>query len=115
MTFQRLLNRNGLQEGDYTSGLRELAAASEPTHVDLDAERCGFVDVEALERAYRGLWDSYRVRHVYVSERLRLLVGDLRRLERDAVDERGICTHIVQRTGLAPDVVAAVLKEFVTL
>ena len=43
-----------------------------------------------------------------------MLLGDLRRLEADVIDEQGICQHIASRIGVDTDTVAAVLKEFVS-
>jgi hypothetical protein len=45
----------------------------------------------------------------------RMIVGDLRRLERDAQDECGLAMQIARRTAIDLDLVAAVLKEFFSL
>lgn len=41
-----------------------------------------------------------------------LLLGDLRRLEEDTVDEKATCLYISRKTGIDVETVAAVLKEF---
>jgi hypothetical protein len=75
MTFQRVLNRNRLQDGDYLSPPSQWSGNEE--------------------------------------DRIRLLAGDLRRLEKDVVDENGICKYIAGRISIPEETVAAVLKEFV--
>ncbi len=49
-----------------------------------------------------------------VPQRVRNMMGDLRRLEKDALDERAICVHIAKETGTDAETVAAVLKEFMS-
>lgn len=44
-----------------------------------------------------------------------LLQGDLRRLEKDAVDERAICEAIALKLMLDKELVAAVIREFMAL
>jgi hypothetical protein len=80
MTFRRVVNRNGLNDGDY----------GKPPQT----------------------WSAYGGSDL--SQKATLLAGDLRRLERDAVDENAICAHIAGKTGIDREIVAAVLKEFIS-
>lgn len=105
MTWQRIVNRNGLGDGGYDKTPERHQA------------RVQTVNIGPMEP------DEFtKQQHYPMSQRLaayetafRLLVGDLRRLEADAQDEGLLCEQIARRTGLDADVVAAVLKEFVTL
>lgn len=115
MTFQRVLARNGLRDGDYTRLPESWPAHGSGAHANLDAPLCGYPSAETLAAAYRSLWRDRIGEGARLEHRARQLAGDLRRLERDVVDEGSICSHIVRRTGLAPDVVAGVLREFAEL
>jgi hypothetical protein len=105
MTFKRVVNRNALQDGDYTTppvrhSKRVVMYGSHTSDVSEDEAKLARYDhlakrIEEYEKAFQ------------------MLAGDLRRLEQDAVDEKGICTYIAHRVGLASDDVAMVLKEFV--
>ena len=66
-----------------------------------------------MEELIRDQWPRACERLRRYEESMRLLLGDLRRLEADAVDEAAICTYIAHRTGIDADIVAAVLKEFI--
>ena len=103
MTFQRVLRRNGLEQGDYDQ--------------TPERHRMGVVTVNIGETPPE---DFLRRQHFPMAQRLadyerafRALTGDLRRLEHDARDEGGICRVISSRTGIDADVVAAVLMEFI--
>ena len=104
MTFRRVLNRNGLTEGGYS--VTPTPRVSIPTPVrpweEMDASTVAMAFGHLLTEAERAnSWD-------------RMLRGDLRRLEFDAVDENAICKHIAERTGIDTETVAAVLKEFIS-
>lgn len=94
MTFKRVINRNQVSEGGYgdwpktwpAPNLDKLAVATNPDW---------YID------AFNG-----------VKQRVGALLGDLRRLETDAVDENATCKAIALRTGIDEEIVAAVLKEF---
>lgn len=112
MTFRRVINRNGL--------------TGKPTEIY----------GETGYSAKISLWDTDSIRKVYgypnndgsnivgftmkqlcdeidkINQKWGLLMGDLRRLEMDAVDESAISKQIATRTGLDPEVIAIVLKEF---
>jgi hypothetical protein len=89
MTYRRVLNRNGLADGDYDKLPQSKAHLFS-----------GDLTFETLKR-------------IQEMERLfRAISGDLRRLEKDSVDEKAICLLIAEKTGLAPDTVAGVIKEF---
>jgi hypothetical protein len=90
MTWKRFINRNSLQEGGY--------ANAQLTGANLDSMTG---------------WPGDAMRQA--SQRFRMIMGDLRRLEQDVVDEKAICNQIVSRTGIDKDTVAAVLKAFMEI
>lgn len=90
MTYRRVVNRNYLGEGDYTT----------PSPRPLLN-----VNPDALPE-----WAQSDVKNA--RSRWSMLLGDLRRLERDATDEQATCKHIARLTGIDPETVAIVLKEF---
>lgn len=95
MTYQRVLNRSRIADGDYStppSGWRV---------INTDAS------ASALQMA-----DYWRKGLEGAEAQFKSLCGDLRRLERDAIDEGAICKVISDRTGIDAETVAAVLKEF---
>lgn len=75
---------------------------------------CEYIDaetrllIENLEGNYRELVDG-------ADGRWKMLMGDLARLRRDAIDENYVCEEIARRTGLDPDDVAAVLLAFMEM
>jgi hypothetical protein len=105
MTWQRFIKRNQLGPerggGDYSdAGAHKLL---------LNLDRPGLGTLEELQMR--------QVPHMieYVKQlesRYRTMLGDLRRLEMDSTDENAVCNHIVAATGIEPDSVATVLKEF---
>lgn len=105
MTWKRLINRNSLADGDYTTPpLRHSA------RVPTSASKGSLMDERETKIA----------RHDELARRVNeyevafcMIAGDLRRLEHDAIDEDGICGYIAARTLVDKDVVAAVLKEFI--
>jgi hypothetical protein len=105
MTFRRVMNRNGLQDGDYTTpperhARRVITNATEAT-------------LQSEQETLIGRAPHWAKRVEEYEQVFKMLAGDLRRLERDAVDEYSICQRIAARTGINADVVAAVLKEFI--
>ena len=98
MTFQRVLARNGLKDGGYD----DLPANFSGLRVNVDDRSDSDPLVGALRREVI----------LGVVARVRMLAGDLRRLEIDAADEKATCERIAGRLRLDADVVAAVLKEF---
>lgn len=99
MTFRRFVNRNGLAEGTYDyERQREFRVAPESEG-----------RLEVWRTLARSAYDDLNAR----INRHNMLLGDLRRLEKDSVDEAATCRYIADRTGIEPDVVAAVLKEFI--
>jgi hypothetical protein len=104
MTYQRVLSRNRLGSGGYDEAPPEwqIRVPLEGGHVPEISED-----------------EAFLLRREVIAERLRsyegaarMLLGDLRRLEQDTLDEGTTCRVIAGRTGLDPDTVAAVLKEF---
>jgi hypothetical protein len=106
MTFRRFVNRNGLADGDYGAAPQR----HEKRVITNVTEGTLMTDQETL--LARGPSWARRVDEYEAAARM--LAGDLRRLELDAVDEGAICKLIAHRTGIDTNVVAAVLKEFVS-
>lgn len=100
MTWQRLVKRNGLEDGDYADPGRGWRA-----NVNVSATVDHVPDISALRRG--------ELEHF--EQRAANLAGDVRRLERDARDERTVAETIARRTGIDVDRVAGVLKEFFAL
>src|SRR2546426_10077918 len=103
MTYKRLINRNQLGIGGYTEDLPQgwmLGNVSE-------ADEARNVEVVLSLVKHR------RETLVGLGHRMQMLLGDLRRLEQDTIDEGSTCKYIAYRTGIDAEVVAAVLKEFI--
>lgn len=98
MTYQRLLHRNGLAEGD-------------ALHVPVAAHPMAGWNLDAVEHLAPSV---VRTAVVAANTKTAVLLDDLRRLERDATDEAAIAQHIAARTGVDVETVAAVLKEFIS-
>ena len=79
MTFQRVLNRNKLADGNYENVPTEWAHHG-PTYISKEK-------VDALYPASR-VYDQWKSDNDYLNRKLALLAGDLRRLEKDMVDEK---------------------------
>lgn len=103
MTWQRVVNRNALLDGDYGKPPARWARNVNLTDRGLATEE-QFLPMVA---------QSGRERVERYEQQIRALAGDLRRLEADTVDENGICGHIARQTGLDRDDVAAVLKAYI--
>lgn len=106
MTYRRVVNRNRLV-GDY--GARMSGINTKPWDHELLAKLNENVDrvevllshCETLDReidSLNGRWSA--------------IVGDLRRLEADTLDEHA-CARIADRVGCDADTVAAVLGEWI--
>lgn len=94
MTWRRVIQRNGIEAPGIWDAMVNISA-------DVDAS----VSVSAVRRE----------RIVCYADQVRLLRDDIRRLIQDSQDETAVCAQIYRRTGLATDIVAAVLKEFFSL
>lgn len=100
MTYRRVISRNSLPEGDYESIPHSLQ-----TCVNVNPKDDGYADIGQVRRE----------RLLQYEGQFRSLCGDLRRLERDAVDEKAVCEGIAMRTGIDVDTIAAVLLEFFSI
>lgn len=100
MTFGRFVNRNDLV-GDYGTRL---------STVNLGPGASTLSEAE-FNTALAPHW---REALVNADMRWGQMLGDLRRLEHDAQDEGSLCVRISNRIGVDPDVVGAVLKEFMS-
>lgn len=105
MTFRRLLNRNGLTEGNYGHS----GGPSLPWQIQVNLTHPGLLEPDKLAVVQ---WPYAVDRLKRYESQAALLLGDLRRLESDTVDEGWICKTIASKTGVDPDTVAAVLKEW---
>lgn len=104
MTLRRVLDRNGLRDGDYGKTPQALLHSA-PTTVPSVSDEWKAAQYFDTERRWHEQAEQW-------NDRLALLAGDLRRLERDTLDEDAICKHIAARTGVDADSVAAVLKAY---
>lgn len=104
MTYRRVINRNGLREGGYDYNFKN--EVFDPGNIfgalpDIDQHRIYENTIKSLyERV-----NSYRAKNSN-------LLGDLRRLEMDTIDENATAKAIALKTGVDVEIVAAVLKEF---
>lgn len=117
MTWKRVVARNGLADGDYgTSPERWAARVNVQSREPLDPEMFTGVPKDKREAATldstQSLSNLRADRVVAYENAAKMLAGDLRRLELDALDERAVCIDIARRTAIEAEVVAAVLKEF---
>jgi hypothetical protein len=111
MTWRRLINRNGLADGDYEAPPRYWMACG-------GAMNWAAIEQESAEKllALMRTIQEHRERDANAANnRLKLFVGDLRRLERDTLDEGFICQEIARRTGFDAEMVAAVLREWLAV
>lgn len=105
MTYQRVVSRNQLADGSYEGPPRWWdMTAPNTVLIESDEDKAKFFD---------GIVLRWREQAKQANNRARMLAGDLRRLEVDTADEGATCQHIATRTGVDPEVVAAVLKEFI--
>lgn len=106
MTFKRLVNRNRL-EGDY--GTKMTGINTRPwDRIFLDSFQSDVDRIDVLLDHAAALSRELES----LNQRWGAVMGDLRRLEKDAVDEQALCQQIASRTGVDRDLVAIVLKEF---
>lgn len=110
LTFQRLLNRNNLQDVDYGSKLSGVNTGPGRTMLDVTAADFneGVDFVHLLKKDIKLLYQEID----RVNQKWSMLCGDIKRLQKDAVDEAAICNHIAHETGLNVEMVAAVLKAW---
>jgi hypothetical protein len=104
MTLRRVLDRNGLRDGDYGQTPQNLKHGAPTTvrSVNDEWKITRYFENERLWHEDAERWNG----------RMANLAGDLRRLEHDTLDENAICKHIAGRTGVDADSVAAVLKAY---
>ena len=103
------IERNGLSDGDYRT-----APNRHRSGYPLTMEEWPRVETVALDDVKISVAGGLLERCNRYEQASMMLAGDLRRLENDVVDEASICLHIAHRTGIEADVVAAVLKEFIS-
>ena len=98
MTYKRVINRNGLADGDY----------------DTPPQRAPFWHFNNKPEVLIHMLPEISKKIDTTLNAYANLCGDLRRFERDTLDEApfGPVARIAARTGISPDVVAGVLKEF---
>lgn len=97
-----------------TAGHRATPAGSLLSDAELGAVEVVLNDVRYV-RTTQDLSNHRADRLIGVENAAKMLAGDLRRLEQDIVDEGAICRDIACRSGLDEEIVAAVLKEFVSV
>ena len=111
MTWQRLLNRNRLNTGDYTEVPEGWGTSGGATAWEL-LEKDSKEQIIAFFKTVQAHRDEEAGRR---NKQVMMFAGDLRRLERDALDEGYICREIARRVGADPELVAAVLKEWLAV
>jgi hypothetical protein len=109
MTYKRVLSRNGLSDGDYSTAPQSWFAPGPITIADHAFFESSGQDPVAW---YSKAIDDWRTDRTGILSRLRRLAGDLRRLEADSVDEQWQVERIHRLTGVAQDDIAAVLRAF---
>jgi hypothetical protein len=120
MSWQRLINRNGLKDGDYGQAPERWASltntsAREPLPPEaFDAVPEGEREAVVLNST-QSLSNHRAERVIRYENQAKSLAGDLRRLEKDIVDEGALCKEIARKVNMDADIVAAVLKEFVSV
>lgn len=106
MTYRRFVSRNGLGEGGYDHSGKPLpvqwAKHINTTHPGIGTPE-GLRDV---------IWPLAVDRLHQYEVQVAMLLGDLRRLEEDTVDEGPLCAMIAQKAGVDKEVVAAVLQAW---
>lgn len=107
MTVQRVLNRNALSKGGYGHTPEDLMPSQWAVSLNLDNP-----GLSTMEELIASQWPRAVQRLRNYEGQVRLLLGDLRRLEADTVDEKITCQAIAHKTGIDPEVIAIVLKEF---
>jgi hypothetical protein len=101
MTYQRVISRNGLADGDYGTLPTRWAGP-------LSGGPTTYRDDPEWQRTFE-MWAAERKQ---LAGRIQSIAGDLRRLEGDALDEQAITVYIVNKTGVDMDTVALVLRAF---
>lgn len=96
MTWQRVVGRNRLNED-----------AAWHAYAGADVDESGHERLHLAYEHWRRAADAF-------NRRVASLRSDIARLESDTRDEGSICQRIAERTHIEADVVAAVLKEFLS-
>jgi hypothetical protein len=105
MTWKRLISRNRLSAGDYSN------PGEHKANVNLI-----FNDKLITEKTFYEELGPYYVLQIQQYEReFSSLLGDLRRLEHDMLDEKELCRRISEMTGADMDTVATILQAFASL
>lgn len=104
MTFKRVVQRNNLVTGDYDTSPKYHSYSNPVWDKQYQNEELLLDIIKHYTETVNRLNDYFK-----------RLAGDLRRLEHDVVDEDALCSLIANRTKIEPDVVAAVLKEFMSI
>lgn len=102
MTWRRVMDRNRVRDGDY---------GDVPFTCPLVSIQPSWIP-EASEHQLAGLAETFQEENAKQKARVGQLLGDLRRLERDTLDEKATVVVIADQTGVDPDDVAAVLRAF---
>lgn len=110
MTWQRMLSRNRLQDGDYSTAPGDWFNPGPVTIADKAFFEAN--DQDPVEW-YRKVVDDWRKDREMILGRVKMLAGDIRRLEADTVDENYQVERIHRLTGVDKDDIAAVLREFI--
>ena len=104
MTYQRVIHRNRLHEGGYDAERVGPFTVAEQSIADMTDE--------ARAALFRHMAETQHERIVSMVRARNLILGDLRRLEVDSIDEGATVAYIANRTEADPEIVTAILREF---
>jgi hypothetical protein len=110
MTFQRVLKRSHLEDGDY-----KVVPDDNRVYPAKNQYRVETTNPEWYEDLLKKEINRLSNELIRQENRRNLLLGDLRRLEKDTADENSIAKQIGFRTGISADLVAAVLAEYIKI
>lgn len=109
MTWKRVLNRNGLVDGDYGQAPSRYQIR---VNIHEDPQRVLSYTTGKSETIAEHMAPDWIKRIQEYENSSKMLAGDIRRLEQDAVDEGSLCQEIARRSGVDKEIVAAIIKEF---
>jgi hypothetical protein len=110
MTYSRILDRNGLKDGDYDTPPERWFLNAPATAWSIMENRSSKEEILAHGKHLEEIYKEHCKR---VQGRITMLTGDLRRLEKDTLDEGTTVQTIAAQTGVDTDTVAAVLRAFI--
>ncbi len=120
MTYNRFIRRNKLDKGGYDAKSYESLELLQ-VYGPRDFPEYSAFDEESVspEHYIALLREAITVKHDYCESnhvgKIKMMLGDLRRLERDSVDENMVCQYISSKIGVDKETVAAVIAAWMTV